>query len=295
MTALREKLHQGQVGLTMYSPDAIHSHLWRNLDHEIHTKTGLQVGCRQWIYHNVGSITAFYRDDGGQATDEPQPDAPKTINLDEIPVEQLKTGHFVAKLFTSGPSLLTLWHGGDAIAQLLRLKGRTHPADAGAEAIRGRFWCDNAVCNLLHSSDDMAELERELKALRLGHVLDAEPTFGRLADLRPVDKRYVGHSSIVILCEVINRMLAAMGAEPLRIELPESGDARETMQDLSQLLNAAAGGDAQVDALLRAYFAGDLATVTAMLPTLPVTSWEHFVLQCGVLSMDAWRAAGVVA
>lgn len=293
MTSLKQFLHQGQVGLTVYSPDAVHSHLWRNLDHDIHTKTGLKVGYRQWIYHDVGSIEAFYRDDSGQAV-EPEPNRPKTINLDDIPVEKLRAGHFVVKLFTSGPSLLTLWHGEGAIPQLLTLKGRTHPADAQPHSIRGRFWCDNAVCNLLHTSDDAAEAEREIKALRLGHLLDAEPVMGQLAEARLVDKSYIGHSSIVILCEVVNRLLATTDAEPLLIELPESGDARETMQQLSQLLNATATTtDSHIATLIRAYFAGDLVAVTAMLKTLPITSWEHFVLQCGVLSMDKWRAAGV--
>ena len=56
---------------------------------------------------------------------------------------------------------------------LLNVKGKTQPAEADEESIRGGFWCDNGVCNLAHTSDDAAEAERELAALQLEQWLDA--------------------------------------------------------------------------------------------------------------------------
>ena len=171
MTTLKQLFERGQAGLTVYSPDGLQSRLTGNLDHFIHKMTDFEVIHRQWIHHTVHTLMPFY--DANYDGKYDQEDAASvTQRYDAIPLETLQYGHLVVKLFLSGPSLLTLWRGEDVIPKLAALKGATHPAEANSKTVRGSFWCDNAVCNLMHSSDDAAQAERELKALQLGHLLD---------------------------------------------------------------------------------------------------------------------------
>jgi nucleoside diphosphate kinase len=292
MALLKQLLTQDAVGLTVYSPDCIQSRLWGNLDNRITEATGLQVGYRIWIYHDVNSVERFYR-----ADDEDEPANPQTIEspierarkLEDVPAEKLQSGHLVVRLLISSPSLLTIWHGDNAIQKLLTLKGRTHPAQAEPHTIRGSFWCDNAVCNLIHSSDSAAELERELKAVGLGELLNSEPKMGRLAQVRP--EAYPTHSGIVSMCDVVNRVLEITSDIPLlEYELPQSGVASETMQYLTSLLQAAVVkmSGHPTAGFIEAYLCGDIVAVTAAMKQMPVTKREHFVIQCGTLSRDRW-------
>jgi nucleoside diphosphate kinase len=240
----------------------------------------------------VRSITRFYRSADPEADSET--DQAEIFRLEDVPIEKLQVGHFVMKLFTSGAALLTIWHGKNALEKLLAQKGKTHPVDAASTAIRGRFWCDNAVCNLLHSSDDVPEMERELEALHLTDLLASEPvTMGQLAQPNVLDPHYISHSSIVVLCDVVNRMLVTTGdIKQLEYELPQSGDSKETVQQLGQILIEAAAklSGHPISTFISAYLAGDLQTVTHHLTQMPVTSWEHFVIQCGTISRDKWQS-----
>src|SRR5690606_15045228 len=104
-----------------------------------------------------------------------------------------------------------------------------HPPDAGPQTIRGRFWCDNAVANLLHTSDDYSEAERELHAVNLGALLAREFTPLPLSATRPLSTNYVAHCGISVVCDLVNRLLNNLpGVEALVAKLPPSGDARET-------------------------------------------------------------------
>jgi nucleoside diphosphate kinase len=293
MVLLKQLLTQDAVTLSVYSPDCIQSRLWGNLDNRIAEVTGLQVGYRRWIYHDVNSVERFYRSTDDE---EPTPQTTETSvergrRLEDVPAEKLQSGHLVVRLLISGPSLVTIWHGDNAIQKLLALKGRTHPAQAEPNTIRGSFWCDNAVCNLIHSSDSASEAERELKAVGLGNLLDAEPQMGRLAQMRPEAQYSIAHSGIVSVCDVVNRVLEITSDMPLlEYELPQSGAAAETMQYLTSLLQTVAvklSGQA-VAGFIEAYLRGDIVAVTAAMKQMPVTKWEHFVIQCSTLSRDRW-------
>jgi nucleoside diphosphate kinase len=292
MALLKQLLTQDAVGLTVYSPDCIQSRLWGNLDKRIAEATGLQVGFRTWIYHDVNSVERFYRADDEDTPANPQStESPieRARKLEDVPAEKLQSGHLVVRLLISGPSLLTIWHGDNALQKLLAIKGRTHPAQAEAHTIRGSFWCDNAVCNLIHSSDSAAELERELKAVGLGELLDSAPQMGRLAQVRP--QAYPTHSGIVSVCDIVNRVLEITSDIPLlEYELRQSGFARETMLHLTSLLQTATAklSGHVVAGLIEAYLRGDIVAVTAAMKQLPVTKWEHFVIQCSTLSRDRW-------
>ena len=292
MTSLKTLFEQQQAGLTVYSPDCIQSRLWGNLDKKIMESTGLQVGFRAWIYHDVNSLNRFYAAPDEAVAHDTETAQEKIRKVDALPVEQLKHGHLFAKLMLSGVSLLTIWHGENAIEKLLKLKGKTHPAEAESGTIRGSFWCDNLVCNLMHSSDDAAEAIRELRAIGFAELLDNPPTVtGCPAVPTNITGNYVAHSSIVVVCDIVNRVLLTMNhLQPLTYTLPPSGDAHETSELLTPLLTDTVkrvSHEALVQ-FIEAYLAGDLVTVTTLMQQLPVTQWEHFVIQCGTLSRYAW-------
>lgn len=240
MPTLRERFERQQAGFTVYSPDCARSRLWGNLDHAIHQATGFLPVYRHWIRHDFNSVMRFYRAPGEEPVveEDPQEAARRYAN---IPAEELHYGHLVMKLFLSGPALLTMWQGENVVPALLALKGHTHPAEAAPHSIRGRFWCDNAVANLLHASDDDSEAERELRAINLEHLLDTEPTTRRLMAAVLPPTSYVAHSGISVMCDLVQRLCIGLGiAAPSVAELPPSGDAKETEHVLAGSLRETA-------------------------------------------------------
>lgn len=283
---IQQLISQNSASLTVYSPDALQSGLLGHLDHMIHEQKGLVPIFRQWIYHDVASITRFY---GGEVTEETYN---KTIqDYDNIPLENVQYGHFVVKLFITGASLLTIWQGDNAIENLLAVKGKTHPAESSPDTVRGGLWCDNSVCNLLHCSDKQDEVLREIEALQLNDLLDNMPTQKSLIPKRTVSSGYIAHSSIVIALHAINRWLFTQpNPTAIDIHLPKSGDARETMQSLSALLKKCASSypSTIISDFADAYFESDLVAITPLLRQLPLTTWEQFVMQCGTLTRKQW-------
>jgi nucleoside diphosphate kinase len=288
MGVLRELFEDGQAGLTVYSPDCAQSRLWGNLDHAIQQATGFQIVRREWIMHDINSILRFYRGPDDEPPAEQDP-AEAMRKYESIPAETLQYGHLVTRLLLMGPSLLTIWRGEQAIPTLLRVKGKTQPAEAAAGSIRGGFWCDNGVCNLVHSSDDAAEAERELAALNLGHWLDEGAGQYPLMEPIPAPMAYIAHSAISVACDLVNRLLAARNVAGMATRLPPSGSAQETNQRLTMQLRETAARDAATAPFIEAFLAGDLVAVTAMLKGLPVTRWQHFAIQCGVINRDRWN------
>lgn len=289
MTQLKELFQANTAGLTVYSPDCTHSRLWGNLDHAIQEATGLKIGRRQWINHDINSVMRFYQEPDQELPPEQDPREARQ-KYDNIPIEKLQYGHLVVKLLMMGPSLVTIWHGDDAVSKLLTVKGKTQPAEAAPNTVRGRFWCDNGVCNLMHSSDTTAEAQRELTALNLSHWLDEETT--AVAPIAPAatPTTYIPHSGIVIVCDVVNRLLHAQNSPPISITLPPSGNARETNQQLTQQLEQTAVQHPTLSPFIHSFLTGDLIKTTAMLKSMPVTRWEQFVIQCSVIGRDKWHA-----
>lgn len=287
--SIHDLLEQGRAGFTVYSPDCAQSRLWGNLDHTIHETTGFQPIYRLWFQHDYNTIMRFYA-----APDDP---VPPYLDPDEgarkyesVPVQDLKYGHLVGKLFLSGPSLLTLWRGeSPVIPTLLALKGRTHPAQAASNSIRGRFWCDNGVCNLLHVSDDYAEARRELSVLNLWERLgETDGAILPLFDpISPTD--YVAHSGIVVAADVVKRLLLAQ-SHRVSFQLPPSGEAKETNRVFSEALQTIADDvtNTLASRFITAYLSGDVIGLTEMFKQLPLTAWEKFVLQCGAITRHTW-------
>lgn len=287
-----KQLFEGQqAGFTVYSPDCTQSRLWGNIDHAIHESTGFYPIYRRWIQHDYNTIMRFYAAAGDPLPPyiDPEEGARK---YDNVPVQDLRYGHLVGKLFLSGPSLLTVWRGNHAVESLLALKGKTHPPQASSDSIRGRFWCDNGVCNLLHVSDDYAEAQRELGVLNLWDALgEHDGTQLSLIAPIPTPTGYIAHSGISVACDVVRRLLIPVDTPPLNIVLPPSGNAKETNRVLTDLLQHTAHQfpDTLAAQFIGAYLEGDVIGVSAMFKDIPVTTWEKFILQCGAITREKWQ------
>ena len=290
MTLLKELFEEHQAGLTVYSPDCTHSRLWGNLDHAIHTKTGLTIARRQWIYHDINSILRFYQEPGKELPAEQDP-AEAIDKYNRIPVEELRYGHLVVKLLLQGPSLLTIWRGQNAIPKLLEVKGETQPALAKTGSIRGSFWCDNGVCNLMHSSDNEPEALRELAALKLDRWLEEEVLHVPLIDPIAYPHNFVAHCGILTVCHVVKRLLSVELNVSIPLQLPDSDDAKSVHHFLTQVLGDFAASYPSVHPFIESFLEGDLITVTGLLKSMPATSWEKFVIQCGTINRDYWQTS----
>jgi len=280
----------GQAGLTVYSPDCTRSGLWGNIDQAIHGKTGFEPIYRTWFHHDYNSVMRFYAEG-----DEPPPQVDDVEaaarKYDAVPVSELQYGHLFVKLMFTGPALLTIWQGEDAIAKLLAVKGATHPAKAEAGTIRGSLWCDNAICNLMHSSDDLSEARREVTALGLDDVLGLEPISHPLIDA--VEPSSVAHSGVIMLYKLAQRYAIASGAPAVEpVPLLTDSDATTTNQRFTNALKIIAGTEptSTIGRLVAAYLAGDVVAATALLQPMPATPWERFVVQCGAITRDEWRS-----
>jgi nucleoside diphosphate kinase len=291
-----------QAGMTVYMPDCIRSHLAGHLDHAIQERTGFVPVYRQWIQHDYNSVMRFYT---APVVDVPQSDNPAEAarKYDNIPPDKLQPGHLLPRLLLSGPALLTIWKGDNAIAKLLSLKGATHPAEAKTDTLRGNFWCDNPVCNLLHTSDHTEDALRELDAIQSTPILDSSPQpLPLLPTQAPVQPNSIAHSAMLTLSSVIERMLYTRvdaPAHPIHRKLPESGNAHATRR---MMLDWFAGAvdylknrDNDITSLIEAFLSGDIVAVTRLCADMPVTQWELFVIQCGALSQEAWQTASSTA
>lgn len=286
-------LEKQQVGYTLYTQDAIQSRLWGHLDHAIQDQTGFEIIHRQWINQDINTIMRFYSDGGEHHTFEPDTQA-AVCRYDNLPVKTIQPGHLVVKNFITGPALLTVWRGDNVISTLSDLKGATHPAQADAGAIRGRFWCDNAVLNLIHVSDNESEAIREFDAIHASSILQ-QPADGFPERLMPPNTdptAHVNHSGIFTVLKVMRRMaMCEYNSPPLRIFLPESGDVQETHQRvhnaLIDLCRTTRRDD--ISTFINNYLAGNLVAVTENLRNLPVTRWEKFVIQCGAITRETWN------
>lgn len=65
------------------------------------------------------------------------------------------------EFITSGPVIVSVWEGYNAVAVVRRLVGATNPLDAEAGTIRGDFVV-NITCNVVHASDSPEAAEREI-------------------------------------------------------------------------------------------------------------------------------------
>lgn len=219
------------LALCVQAPDALASGLCRMLDRDIAEHTGLALQATAVRVHAIASIRSFYAVSGG------------TAGLHWPLVEALYDGR---------PVRITWWAGDQALMRLQRAKGRTQPAESDPDTIRGRFWCDNPVANLIHVSDDEETMAREgriLAALPAGHLP------GQAALRRPWG--WTRHSALPTLVRLLG---PECGADPRRLLVPpRSGDAAETARRSVHALRRLAASAPAAARLVEAYLEGDAA------------------------------------
>lgn len=77
--------------------------------------------------------------------------------------EHLGQNYFprLVNFFRSGPIIAMVWEGPNAVLNIRRLVGKTHPEEAAAGTIRGDY-CFARGENLVHCSDSKSSAEREI-------------------------------------------------------------------------------------------------------------------------------------
>ncbi len=269
-----EVIGAGQLSLLIFQPDALSSRVAGPVERWLMEQTGCVPVARAWVTRSDEVLRRFYPDVAG------------------APFWPL-----VSRAFTWGPCLAVLWRGDDAARALPASKGVTHPARSAELTVRGRFWCDSSLTNLLHVSDTPADAARELEVLRSQQpelFREPLPTEG-LAAYQEQGAPVPGHSSIITLCSLLLKHQRARGGAVPPLSLPAGESARRTMEraedwlkesslrlrePLAAAVSAYLEGTAQPERLLRA-----LGSVAA------VSEWEQLVLEGGVLSRAEWLEA----
>jgi nucleoside diphosphate kinase len=267
-------LRSGKVALLVFLPDAIESQLVASIEQWLRQQTScVPIAC-QWFTHDEETLARFYAD-----------------VVDQAPKDGWR---LVTSVFSAGPSLATLWFGDGAIQSIRNVKGATHPARCAGSTVRGRFWCDNAVANLVHVSDDAAEVARELGVLRsVEPDLFAGPLSTRgLAPFRDPGPPTPRHSGILTLCSVVTALLEQQGSALPRLDLPDGGDARETMARAEAWLRETrASTPPGIAAAVESYLDGTAQPsdfLRALRGAAPVSRWQELILRCGILSRPEW-------
>ena len=90
----------------------------------------------------------------------------ETLTADEAEgfYEEHRTKPFFAglvKFMTSGPALLLLLEGENAVEEFRKLMGETDPAKASPGSIR-KLYGDSIEANCVHGSDSLASAQREI-------------------------------------------------------------------------------------------------------------------------------------
>jgi len=266
-------LPAGKATLLVFTPDAMQSQLVGPVERWIRERTGCAPIARRWVSQTEASLRRFY---GG------------------IPNLSPDDWRLLCAFFTAGPCLATLWFGDDACRALPAVKGATHPAHCPASTLRGRFWCDSSLANLVHVSDDPGEVARELAVLRsLEPDLFSGPLPSRglppFQDPGPASPR---HSSVLTLCSVVAPLVRDAGSALPRLDPPASGDARETMARAEAWLERArAHAPPAVADAVAAYLEGTARPsdfLRALGGAAPIDAWQALILRCGIPSRRQW-------
>jgi len=249
------------LALCVQAPDALASGLCRMLDRHIAEHTGLALQAAVVRVHDAASIRAFYAAPGGTAG-----------------------AHWplVEALYAGAPVRITWWAGDQALTRLQRAKGRTQPAESAPDTIRGRFWCDNPVANLIHVSDTEEAMARE------GRILAALPA-GRLPG-RAALRRPWGWARHSALPTLVRLLAPECGIDPYRaLLLPRSGDAAETARRSVRALGRLAAAAPEAARLVEAYLEGDAGPLETFIARRSLAPWDALILRAGLHAAGAWR------
>jgi nucleoside diphosphate kinase len=268
-----EHLASGKVCLLVFLPDAVRCHLVGSIERWVRERTGCVPVASHWVSYTEEALDRFYP---GIASKFPE------------------GWPLFAGVFAAGPCLATLWFGVDASRVIPSVKGATHPARCSGATIRGRFWCDNPTANLVHVSDGSAAAVRQLQVLR-----SLEPELFRervpllaLAPFSDAGAPTPGHSAVLTLCSLVATHLSSRGSAVVPLQVPESGEARETMARAEAWLRASlANMSPALGTAVDAYLKGTASPspfLSALKDAVNVGPWEELILRAGVLSRGEW-------
>jgi nucleoside-diphosphate kinase len=268
---VHEDLSSRNIALLIFLPDAVASHLVGSVECWIRDRTACAPIARCWFSYTDDVLSRFYADIAGK------------------PFWPL-----ISRFFTAAPCLATLWYGDDAARLMPVTKGMTHPAQCSDVTVRGRFWCDNALANLVHVSDSQAELARELNILRSlqSGLFDGALSTKALPpyyDSRPPVPR---HSGILTLCALVTTCLSTQGTAFSQLDLREGESARETISRAHVWLDETRKiTPTALATSVETYLAGTADAsqlILALRNIVPVSPWEELILTAGLLSRPHW-------
>jgi nucleoside diphosphate kinase len=270
--SLQQLMEADQLSLTIYSPETIKSKLEGHIDQHIHKMTAAIPVYRFNRHLTSEKIAKFY-----SKNESPKP----PFVWDAI-----------FELFQSGSSIVTLWKGKEMINSLLEVKGKTHPSKAIKESIRGRFWCDSSLCNLMHSSDSLQEMERELTVLGGLEYLKEQPQKMEFLPSLALNINNTNHSGIIFLCRIIIKYL--QNKHRIELILPEpltdsSLDANLCYSEFLQHLYEWQYTPLKIKNVIRLYLDGDPKLMDILPTFIPLTNWEKLIIRCSVNTRTEWN------
>lgn len=265
MENLESVLDRGMIGITVYSPDVFYSGLSVDIDMHIIQRTGLKPIFRYQFCHTAQTIEKFY----------------ETGVYKNVP-----NWHYVVDFFKSGPSLLTFWYGDEAIDRLNTVKGKSHPARAEKNTVRGRFLCDNAICNLIHTSDDVPEMIRELTAIGRYGLLKV-PFCDREINSSFFNggRDRLSHNGAYTFLKVISRI----NNIKFDIETFQYSDSASLYNSLIKEIHKVEQiSEPAVKKIIKAFLRGD-EEVGCELEKYVVSAEEIFIIRCSAATRSGWE------
>lgn len=255
------------TAFTAYSVDALNSNMYGLMDEFISHQTNSYIFARYWATHDDHSIQEFY-------CNSKMPEIQKSL---------------VKKLFIKTPTLITIWKGPDIYNRLSLAKGKSNPILANPGSIRGTLFCDNSICNLIHTPDSLEEAKREVVCL-----VDVSPVKFVVSEKKSSSGIVISHSGIVMLHKMLSRLLfdfstTSIEYRPSLLNRKSVGfykDIRNKVMLFKEKENV------YVSRMIDAYFSGDFDQIQFELEkhVLPLTQWEKFVLLCGSTCVKHWES-----
>ena len=263
------------LGLVVFSPDAVRSQLIGSLEREIASLTGCVPVFRRWFCHTPASIEAFYRN--------------------SIP-NNTPHWHLVSALFNSGPSLAVIWRGEDAISKLDSVKGSSHPAEAASPSIRSRYWCDNPVMNLIHVSDDQETAINEIGIIQTcaGELNITDQALKCLPNDDTITVPRVEHSGVLVFLRVVRSLVEAYTNIRLgTIELPQNGSAKLCQSMAQTKLKEYADVYPSISNGIQLFLEGSSDTIHHLESLIPLTPWDKLAISCGIVARKQWNRSSL--
>jgi nucleoside diphosphate kinase len=269
---LKDYLDNGQLSLTVYSPETLKSMLPGHLDQFIHQRTqGVPVHRFQFKFDRR-TISNFY----ANSTSTKSTFVWQAIN----------------ELFELGPSMVTLWQGQNMIPELLKSKGKTHPAKADGDTIRGRYWCDSPLTNLLHSSDSESELLRELSVVNGLGYLNKDARNVTWQPRSPLFANQIQHSGIILFCKTIVEHLNNSQNCQLLLPQPLTDLAIDTNQCYTDFLLALLDWPqtpVYFKDIIRLFIAGNPDVINKLSEKMNISRWDRLMISCSAASRNEWN------